>query len=150
MPEADTECVFCRIARRELHSHAVYEDDLVFAFLDAGPIRPGHTQIVPKVHYAHFDDLTADVSARIIGVGQKLAKVMKGAYRVPRVGLVFTGGDISHVHAHIVPLHNSTDITSRRYIAEDQLTFRPAPRASMEELSKEAQRLVDGLRAQGG
>jgi len=41
MPDADTECVFCRIARRELHSHAVYEDDLVFSFLDARPIRPG-------------------------------------------------------------------------------------------------------------
>jgi len=50
-------------------------------------------------------------------------------------------GDIGHAHAHIVPMHEATGITLRRYIAEDQLTFRPRPRASPEELMEEAQRL---------
>jgi histidine triad (HIT) family protein len=147
MPETDADCLFCRIASRDLHAHAVYEDDLVFAFLDAGPIRPGHTQIVPKAHYDTFDDLPPEVASRIIEIAQKLAKVMKAAYGVLRVGMVFTGGDIAHAHAHVVPLHENTDITSRRYIAEDRLTFRPMPRASKDELSEEAQRLAQGLRS---
>ncbi len=123
MPEADTDCLFCRIARRELHAHAVYEDDLVFAFLDAGPIRTGHTQIVPKAHYDYFDDLPPEVASRIFAIAQKLAKVMKAVYGVPRVGMAFTGGDIAHAHAHVVPLHQKTDLTSRRYIAEDHAAY---------------------------
>ena len=146
MPEIDPGCVFCRIAQRKIESHVVYEDDLVFAFLDLGPIRPGHTQIIPKRHYDYFDDVPLHIAARIFEIGQKLAKVMKGIYRIPRVALVFTGGDIAHAHAHVVALHEVTDITSRRYIAEDQLTFRPRPRASPEELREEAQRLKAGLR----
>jgi histidine triad (HIT) family protein len=145
MPEIDPGCVFCRIAQREIVSHVVYEDDLVFAFLDRGPIRPGHTQIIPKRHYDYFDDVPLPIAARIVEVGQKLAKVMKDIYRVPRVAFVFTGGDIAHAHAHAVPLHKGTDITSRRYIVENQLTFRPRPRASHQELSQEAQRLAAGL-----
>jgi histidine triad (HIT) family protein len=145
MPEIDPGCVFCRIAQREIVSHVVYEDHLVVAFLDRSPIRPGHTQIIPKRHYDYFDDLPLHTATRIVEVGQKLAKVMKGIYRVPRVAFVFTGGDITHAHAHAVPLHEGTDITSRRYIVENQLTFRPLPRASQEALREEAQRLAAGL-----
>jgi len=48
--------------------------------------------------------------ASIAVVGQKLAAVMKRLYRVPRVALLFTGGDVAHVHAHVVPMHEKTDI----------------------------------------
>jgi hypothetical protein len=46
---------------------------------------------------------------------------MKALYGVPRVAFLFTGGD--HAHAHVVPMHEKTDITSQRYIAEEKLTF---------------------------
>jgi histidine triad (HIT) family protein len=42
------ECVFCRIAKREFTAHVIYEDERILAFLDHGPIRLGHTQIIPK------------------------------------------------------------------------------------------------------
>ncbi|HEY6255350.1 MAG TPA: hypothetical protein VIY51_06100, partial [Xanthobacteraceae bacterium] len=58
--------------------------------------------------------------------------------RVPRVAFLFTGGDIAHVHAHAVPIHEPTDITSRRYIVEETVTFRPMPPASEEELVRTA------------
>lgn len=56
------ECVFCRIAKREVAAHIVYEDDRLMAFLDRGPIRPGHTQIVPKQHFACFDETPAELA----------------------------------------------------------------------------------------
>jgi histidine triad (HIT) family protein len=46
------------------------------------------------------------------------------------VAFLFTGGDIAHVHAHAVPIHERTDITSRRYIVEETVTFRGLPPAS--------------------
>jgi histidine triad (HIT) family protein len=41
---------------------------------------------------------------------------MKEVYGVERVAFLFTGGDVAHVHAHVVPMHHKTDVTSARYI----------------------------------
>ena len=70
---------------------------------------------------------------------------MKALYGVPRVAFLFSGGDHAHAHAHVVPMHEKTDITSRRYIAEESLTFRGVPRASFEELAATAAQLRSKL-----
>jgi len=93
---------------------------------------------VPKQHFPYFDDAPADIIASVVLVGQKCARAMKRLYGVPRVALLFTGGDIAHVHAHVVPMHEKTDITSRRYIVEDAVTFRSMPRADDGELAETA------------
>jgi len=52
---------------------------------------------------------------------------MKEDYHVDRVAFLFTGGDVAHVHAHGVPMHAKTDITSARYIvAPEELTWSSA------------------------
>jgi histidine triad (HIT) family protein len=136
-----TDCFFCRVAAGAARAHIVHEDEAVVAFLDRAPIRPGHVQIIPRAHFPYFDDLPAPVAARILAVGQGLAKSLKAIFGVERVAFLFTGGDIAHAHAHVVPMHDKTDITSRRYIAERALTFRPRPRASESELDEVAARL---------
>jgi histidine triad (HIT) family protein len=136
-----TDCVFCRIARREIAAHIVHEDDRLIAFLDRGPIRPGHTQIVPRDHFPYFDEAPSEVVCAIAQMGQKIARALKRLYRVPRVAFLFTGADIDHVHAHVVPMLEKTDITSRRYIIEDAVTFRAMPQASEVELASSAEAL---------
>src|SRR5262245_54966863 len=88
-----------------------------------------------KEHFAYFDEAPAGIVASIALLGQKVARVMKPLYGVDRVAFLFTGGDIAHVHAHVVPMHEQTDITSSRHIADDAVTFRPMPRASDRELA---------------
>ncbi|MGE0005221.1 MAG: HIT family protein [Parvibaculaceae bacterium] len=139
-------CPFCRIARRECPAHIVYEDDYLVAFLDTGPIRPGHVQIIPRDHYPAFDDLTAELASRIIVLGQRLARILKARNGVTRAAFLFTGGDIAHAHAHVLPMIAPSDITSRRYIAEDAITFRPIPRPDEDELRRTAFTLRDALK----
>ena len=121
------DCVFCGIASGRLRAHMVHADADLVAFLDRQPIRPGHLQIVPRLHVETFEALPAAVAAKVMEAGQRLARAQKRLYGVDRVAFLFTGGDIPHVHAHLVPMHDKTDITSRRYIAEAELTFRPPP-----------------------
>lgn len=109
-------CIFCRIAAKEVDAVIVYEDEHIMAFLDMGPIRPGHTQIIAKSHVATFEELPPALAARIVHLGQQLARRMKQVYAVDRVAFLFTGGDVAHVHAHVVPMHEKTDITSARYL----------------------------------
>lgn len=97
-------CWICQIAHGRGTAHIVHEDNGVLAFLDRGPIRAGHTQIVSREHFAYFDEAPADVISSMVLVGQKLAAAMRRLYRVPRAAFLFTGGDIAHVHAHVVPM----------------------------------------------
>jgi histidine triad (HIT) family protein len=143
------ECLFCRIARHEVAAHTIFENETFIAFLDIHPIRIGHTQIAPKRHFSYFDEVPTDVISPIVACGQRLASAMKRLYCVPRVAFFFAGGDIAHAHAHVVPMHHKSDITSPRYIVEQNLTFCSAPRASDGDLARcasELRQAADSLR----
>jgi len=131
-------CLFCAIASGGAPSHRVCETDEVVAFLDIHPVRPGHTLVIPRAHHAYFDDLPAQVAAEMLALGQRLARGMKVRYGAPRVGFAFTGIDVPHAHAHVIPMMDATDLTSRRYIAEENLTFRLTPRMDDGELASMA------------
>ena len=111
-------CTFCRIAAGEIDAVVVYEDSDVVAFLDIGPIRPGHTQVIPRRHVETFEQLPPELAAHMMMLAQQLAQRMKAIYGVERVAFLFTGGDVPHAHAHVVPMHAKTDITSARYVVE--------------------------------
>jgi histidine triad (HIT) family protein len=133
------ECLFCRIARGEVPAHGVYESEGVVAFLDIHPIRSGHVLVVPREHFPFYDDLRPEVAHEVMRVAQLLAPALRASFQVERVGLFFTGVDIAHAHAHVVPMVEPTDVTSRQYIAEHKLTFRPAALAPAAELDASAE-----------
>lgn len=123
------ECAFCRIVSRPADAVVIYEDAEVLAFLDRGPLRPGHAQVIPKAHYETFDLMPTPLAARVLAVGQRVAARQKAVYGVARVAFLFTGGDVPHAHAHVVPMHEKTDITSARYLVSPD-----APRWSADHL----------------
>ena len=139
------QCLFCRIVAGELPAEIIHQDDLAMAIADLYPIRAGHTQIVSRQHVPYFEDLPEATASPIIQVGQRLSRAMKSLYGVERVAFAMTGGDHAHAHAHVVPMHDKTDITSRRYIVEEKITFRSMPRASAEELASSAAALRAAL-----
>src|SRR5262245_4128235 len=114
--ESESGGPFCDSAADPRRAVTLYEDRDVIAFLDRGAIRPGHTQIISRDHIPTFEMLPPAQLPKITALGQQLARRMKAVYGVERVAFLFTGGHVAHVHAHVVPLHAKTDITSARYI----------------------------------
>ena len=101
------DCLFCKIARGEIPSRQVYEDDELFAFHDINPARPVHILVIPKRHItslATVSDADAPVLGRMLAVANKLANEngSPDGFRViinsGRVG----GQEVAHLHAHIV------------------------------------------------
>ncbi|MEM7669741.1 MAG: HIT family protein [Pseudomonadota bacterium] len=144
---AADDCPFCRIAADPDSVHPVLVTEGIMAFPDRGPIRRGHLQIAPRQHVETFEDLDAEIAAEILWAGQRLARVLKRLYRVPRVAFLFTGGDIPHAHAHLVPMVEKTDITSRRYITDAEVTFAARPRATQADLSAVASEIRAAARS---
>lgn len=64
------------------------------------------------------------------------------------MAFLFTGGDVAHAHAHVLPMVSPVDITSRRYIVEEKVSFKALTRASEEELSGVAASLRGEMAAQ--
>lgn len=138
-------CLFCRIASGEIPATRVYEDEKILAFLDIRPIREGHVLIMPKQHYDYYEQMPEDLAAAVIVLGQKLGRAAKKLYDVPRVGFMFTGTDMAHAHAHVVPMVQPTDLTSRRYIVEEKLTFQAPEQAAPGRLNEVAAKLKAAL-----
>lgn len=115
-----TDCLFCDVAAGREHAVLLWEDEDAVALLVRDPIREGHALVLPRIHVETFEELEVRLAAKILEVGQRLARRMKSHYRVRRVAFLFTGGDIAHVHAHIVPMHEKTDVTSARYIVSPE------------------------------
>ena len=86
--------MFCEIAAGRAESVILWEDEAVMAFLDIAPVRAGHTQIIPKLHYETFEVLPRELAGKIFGLGQKLAKRMKAVYKVD-IRLTSFGGHTS-------------------------------------------------------
>ncbi len=138
-------CIFCKIVAREAPAHVVFEDEQVLAFLDIHPVRAGHTLIVPKAHYSYFEEMPAELMAHIATLAQRFARHMMAIYQPMRVGMIISGTDVPHMHAHVAPMHQKYDVTSARYITSPNPTFALPPRAAPDDLRREAARLKAAL-----
>ena len=102
------DCIFCAIVDGEIPSRTVYEDDDVFAFLDANPLAPGHTLVIPKAHHEHVQDLSGDAAGRVFEVVRDLVEPVETAVDADATTVAFNNGEaagqeVPHVHGHIVP-----------------------------------------------
>ncbi len=122
-------CTFCDVASRRAEAVILWEDADLVIFLDRSPIREGHAHVIPRAHFETFEVVPPSLAGRIVTAGQELAKRFKQVYGIDRVAFLFTGGDVPHVHAHVIPMHVKTDVTSARYLVEP-----PEPRWSSNHL----------------
>jgi histidine triad (HIT) family protein len=102
------DCIFCVIVAGDIPSRTVYEDDDVLAFLDANPLSPGHTLVIPKAHHERLNDLDGDLAGRVLATLHDLVPAVEGAVDAPASTVAFNNGpeagqEVPHVHGHIVP-----------------------------------------------
>ena len=100
-------CIFCRIARGEIPSKKVYEDDEILGFQDIHPQAPVHFMLIPKRHIASLADATLDdagVLGKMLALSNRLAREQGSpdGYRI----IINTGRigrqDVMHLHVHVI------------------------------------------------
>lgn len=101
------ECLFCKIIAGEIPSSKVYENENVYAFKDINPQAPVHILVVPKVHIASADEISAENSAYVAKIFEAIPAIAKEAglsngYRV----VTNCGADacqsVKHIHFHVL------------------------------------------------
>lgn len=103
-----SECIFCKIVKKEIPSEIVYEDEQVIAFKDINPIAPVHILIIPKKHIPTIADIQKEdieLMGRLIFVAKNIADdfaITKQGYKLLfRVG-EHGGQEVNHIHLHII------------------------------------------------
>jgi histidine triad (HIT) family protein len=110
--------LFTKIITGQIPSYKIYEDDLVFVFLDIFPIATGHTLIVPKVEVDYWLDLPQNYYEAVFAVAPKIAKAITTSLvqinnSKPRIGQVIDGREVPHCHLHLVPIVEGRKINEK-------------------------------------
>ena len=102
------ETVFDKIMSGEIPCHKIYEDDHVLAFLDIGPLCPGHTLVIPKERKTYLHELSDNAAAAIGRVLPRLCRAVVAATGATDYNILQNNGSeanqvVMHVHFHIIP-----------------------------------------------
>lgn len=100
-----SDCLFCKIANKELNTEFLYEDNLVVAFKDIQPLAPVHVLVVPKQHYKNFID---GVPGEVFLAMEQAVKIVAEKTGIDKTGfrvIANTGKDagqtVQHLHLHV-------------------------------------------------
>ena len=112
------DCIFCSMVAGQIPVAKVYEDDVVLAFLDIGPLSDGHTLVIPKQHFENLHDcpaeLLADVTSCLGTVAGAVAKAMGcDGYNLLCNNGRAAGQLVEHLHFHIIPRNAGDGIFDR-------------------------------------
>ncbi|MEJ2183687.1 MAG: histidine triad nucleotide-binding protein [Nitrospirota bacterium] len=102
------ECLFCKIAAKQIPSSILYEDDKVVAFQDVSPQAPLHALIVPRKHIPGTLELAEADNAllgHMVQVANRLARekgVAERGFRLVMNTNAEAGQSVFHMHMHVL------------------------------------------------
>lgn len=100
------DCIFCKIAKNEIPSDIIYENEDIKIFKDIRPKAPVHLLVIPKIHIqsiAHLEDDHNDIIAKLIYSAKRVASEqgLKGYRLIFNVGRE-GGQEVDHLHLHLL------------------------------------------------
>ena len=85
--------IFEKLLSGELPCAKVYEDDLVFAFMDAGQVNDGHVIVASKKPYETILDIDEETTQRLFLVAKRIAHVVQDAFKAEGITLLQANKD---------------------------------------------------------
>lgn len=107
--------IFEKLLSGELSCAKVYEDDLVFAFMDAGQVNDGHVIVASKKPYETILDIDEETTQRLFLVAKRIAHVVKDVFKAEGITLLQANKDagwqsVPHIHVHVLPRYKNDGV----------------------------------------
>lgn len=108
----DDNCIFCKLANKDIPTNIIYEDEKFTVILDASPATKGHALILPKNHAANIYELPDEDAADIFVLAKKLATKMTEILHCDGFNIVQNNGEVAgqtvfHFHMHLIPRYEN-------------------------------------------
>jgi len=100
------DCIFCKIASKEIPAKMLVETDSCLGFLDAFPLAKGHALVIPKNHYEKIQNMPKELNIELFTmVHELIPKIdsLTGSTLVAIHNGKESGQEIPHVHVHLIP-----------------------------------------------
>ncbi|MBP1047257.1 HIT family protein [Enterococcus sp. BWM-S5] len=115
------DCIFCKIINQEIPSYKVYEDEVVYAFLDISQVTKGHTLVVPKTHVTDIFEYDSSLAAEVFARIPKIARALESAFpELEGLNIVNNNKELAyqsvfHSHIHLIPRYSKDDGFAMRF-----------------------------------
>jgi len=151
MTKENSDCIFCKIAKGEIISEKIWEDEKHIAILDINPNTEGMTLVLTKVHYdSDATDMPGKEYSDLMLAAKKVAKILEKGLNVQRVAIVIEGLGVNHVHVKLYPIHGLDEKFKETWAKEKvyfdkyegYISTQLGPKKSSEELKKVAEKIL--------
>jgi histidine triad (HIT) family protein len=106
--------IFSKIVNREIPAHIVAETTEFLAFLDVSPLTMGHVLVIPKKEIDYIFDMDEESYFGLTLFAKIVAQGVKKAFPCVKVGMAVIGLEVPHVHIHLIPMNNVSDMNFSR------------------------------------
>ena len=99
------DCPFCQIARGEMDSEFVHEEENLVAFEDLDPKAPVHVLVIPREHITTVTDVPQDMLKQLVDATQTVAEqqaVAESGYAIRINNGEDAGQEVEHLHIHVI------------------------------------------------
>lgn len=121
--------IFTKIVNGEIPCYKVAEDDKFLAFLDISPNAKGHTLCIPKEETNKLFDLDETTYMELMAFSRRVALAIEKAIPCKRVGVAVIGLEVPHVHVHLIPLNQMSDMNFANSVAMETEEFTAVAKA---------------------
>lgn len=138
-------CIFCKIINKEIPSYPVYEDDVIYAFLDITQTTKGHTLVIPKQHVTDIFEYDETLAGELFSRIPKIARAIEQAFpECQGLNIVNNNRELAyqsvfHSHIHLIPRYSKEDDfsltfndNSQKYSTEDMTSIAQAIQEKVE------------------
>ena len=107
--------IFERIIMGELPSAKVYEDEHIFAFMDAGQVNPGHVIVATKKPFETIMDADEASACALMAAAHRIARAVQAAFQPAGMTLLQANKPagwqtVPHLHMHVLPRHENDGV----------------------------------------
>ena len=105
-----SDSIFTRLYRGELPCVKVYEDQRVFAFMDAGQVNPGHVIVASIEPFETLVDADEATVVAMMAVAHRIARALQAAFTPAGMTILQANKaagwqTVPHLHLHVLPRH---------------------------------------------
>jgi histidine triad (HIT) family protein len=103
-----SECVFCKISRKEIDVPRIYENDNFFSISDAHPQVEGHSLVISKKHFETALDMPSTLGQELLDCIKETAFILMEKHKAEGFNILsnnfeVAGQSVKHVHFHVMP-----------------------------------------------
>ncbi len=102
------DCIFCAIAAGRAPAEILCQEEAALAFLDVQPAAPGHTLVIPRVHWQAIWEIDEETGAVLMELVARVGRALRQALQPDGLAVLQNNGRaagqvVPHLHVHLIP-----------------------------------------------